>query len=329
MRYPKELVLKMYQTMINIRTFETKVSDVFYQGRIQGSCHVYLGEEAGAAGVFAALREDDFAITTHRGHGHVLAKGADMKLMMAELFGKETGYCKGKGGSMHIAAPSMNMLGANGIVGGGLPIALGPALYAQYKKTGQVSVCLFGDGASNQGTFHESLNLASAWKLPVIYVCENNQYGMTVSRKVHQAVEKISSRAVGYNMPGVTVDGNDPFAVYEAVKEAAERARRGEGPTLIETLTYLHHEHGEGMKEGYRPKEEIAEWMAKDPITRMEKYIIDNGYGDEDLIKEYRDAAAEAVKEAVAFAEQSPKPRPEAALEDIYTDLVAEGRNRA
>lgn len=329
MKYSRELVLSMYQTMINIRNFETTASNLFYQGKIPGSMHVYLGEEAGAAGIFAALRADDFAITTHRGHGHVLAKGADMKLMMAELFGKEAGYCKGKGGSMHIAVPSIGMLGANGIVGAGLPIALGPALYAQYKKTNQVSVCLFGDGASNQGTFHESLNLASTWKLPVVYICENNQYGMTVSRKRHQAVEMISSRAVGYNMPGVTVDGNDPFAVYEAVKEAAERARRGEGPTLIETLTYLHHEHGEGMKEGYRPKEEIEEWMKNDPISCMEKYILDNGYGDKALIQEYKDRSVEMVKEAVAFAERASIPKPEAALEDIYTDLVAEGRNRA
>lgn len=328
MDYSKELTMKMYGTMVKIRTFEQTASRLFYEGRIPGSLHVYLGEEAIAAGAFEALNGDDFVVTTHRGHGHIIAKGGDMKYMMAELLGKESGYCRGKGGSMHISAPKIGMIGANGIVGAGINIALGPALYAQYKKTGQVSVCFFGDGASNQSTFHESLNLSSTWKLPLIYICENNQYGMYTSRKRHQAVGEISSRAVGYNMPGVTVDGNDPFEVYQAVAEAAERARSGEGPTLIECLTYLHHVHGEGANVNYRPKDEIDAWMKKDPLLRMETHILQKGFADAAEFEKIKKNAEGMVADAIEFAQHAPETKPEEALEDVYSDIVEEGRAR-
>lgn len=328
MGYSKELAMKMYETMVKIRTFEQAASELFYEGRIPGSIHLYIGQEAVAAGAFGALNPDDFVVTTHRGHGHIIAKGGDVKYMMSEIFGKANGYCRGKGGSMHIADPKIGLIGANGIVGAGINIALGPALYAQCKNTKQVSVCFFGDGASNQSTFHESLNLSGTWKLPVIYICENNLYGMSVSKKRHQSVDRISSRAIGYDMAGVTVDGNTPFAVYDAVSEAAARARRGDGPTLIECLTYIHHPHSEGFDVNYRPKEEIAEWIKKDPIVRMERLLLEKGFADPDAIQKIKNNTEALVKEAVVFAQGSPDTKPEEAIEDVYSDIVVGGRAR-
>lgn len=314
--------------MLRIRKFETKAMNLFAEGSIPGFVHLYIGEEAVATGACANLREDDYITSTHRGHGHIVAKGGDLKYMMAELFGKETGYCKGKGGSMHIADASKGILGANGIVGAGQNIAIGAGLSAQYRGTEQVCICFFGDGSTNQGTFHESLNLASIWKLPVVFVCENNLYGISMSQHKHQAIQDVADRAIGYNIPGVAVDGNDVFAVYEAAKEAVKRARLGQGPTLIECKTYRHRGHFEGDPALYKPTEEEEEWLAKDPIPRMEKFLLDNNILPEDGIEKVNKEIDKEIDEAVEFAENSPEPLPESAVEDIYTDIVEEVRIR-
>ena len=236
-------IIEMYKTMKRIREFETNASKLFAEGQIHGFVHLYIGEEAVATGVCSNLREDDYITSTHRGHGHIIAKGGDVKYMMAELYGRQTGYCKGKGGSMHIADATKGIIGANGIVGAGQNIATGAGLSAKLRGTDQVCACFFGDGSTNQGTFHESLNLASIWRLPVVFVCENNLYGISMHQSRHQAIQDIADRAVAYNIPGVVVDGNDVFAVYEAANEAIERARNGQGPSLIECKTYRHHGH--------------------------------------------------------------------------------------
>ena len=246
MELTKGKIVDMYRTMKLIRDFEANASRLFAEGKIPGFVHLYIGEEAIATGVCAGLNDDDYITSTHRGHGHIIAKGGDIKYMMAELYGKATGYCKGKGGSMHIADANKGILGANGIVGAGHNIAVGAGLSAKYRGTDQVCVCFFGDGSTNQGTFHEAMNLASIWKLPVIFVCENNLYGISMHQSKHQAIQDVADRAVAYNVPGVIVDGNDVFAVYEAATEAVVRARAGQGPTLIECKTYRHQGHFEG-----------------------------------------------------------------------------------
>ena len=237
MAVSREQMKDIYTRMCRIRAFETAAKDLFAEGKIYGFAHLYLGEEAIAPAVCECLRDDDYITSTHRGHGHIIAKGGDMKLMMAELFGRYTGYCKGKGGSMHIADRNLGILGANGIVGAGQCISCGAGLSIKIRGTDQVCVCFFGDGSTNQGTFHESLNLASIWKLPIIFVCENNHYGISMSQDRHQAIKDIADRGVAYNVPGVAVDGNDPIAVFEAAEEAVARARAGKGPTLIECKT--------------------------------------------------------------------------------------------
>ena len=320
-RMPKlarEKLLTIYRKLLLIRYFEERAAELFTAGSLPGFLHVYIGEEAVAVGVCSALRDDDYITSTHRGHGHVLAKGGNPKLMMAELFGRKTGYCKGKGGSMHIADFSLGIIGANGIVGAGLPIATGVALSAKMSGKGQVVACFFGDGASNQGTFHESLNLASIWDLPIIFVCENNQYAMSTPQRYHQKVERISERASSYRMPGVTVDGNDVLAVYEATLQAADRARRGEGPTLIECLTYRKLGHYVGDPGIYRPKEEVERWMCLDPIDRFRAYLVNSGIATEAELNEIADDAAHEIDEAVRFAEESPWPDPSEAVEDVY-----------
>ena len=261
---PKENLIIMYRKMLEIRFFEEKVFELYGQNLVPGTIHLYAGEEAVAVGVCNALSKDDYITSTHRGHGHCIAKGADLKRTMAEILGKETGYCKGKGGSMHIADFSIGMLGATAVVGAGLPIAVGAALSAKLRKTDQVVACFFGEGASNQGTFHESINMASAWKLPVIFVCENNLYAMGTRQSRIMNIENISDRAPSYGIPGVSVDGNDVLAVYEAAQVATERARRGEGPTLIECKTYRHKGHSRVDPAKYRPREEVEEWLRKD-----------------------------------------------------------------
>jgi len=320
----EEKIIGMYENMLKIRKFEEKARDLFAEGKIPGFVHLYLGEEAVATGACANLNEDDYITSTHRGHGHIVSKGGDLKLMMAELYGKKTGYCKGKGGSMHIADATKGILGANGIVGAGHNIAAGAGLSIKYRGTDQVCVCFFGDGSTNQSTFHEALNLASIWKLPVVFVCENNGYGISLSQKFHQAIKDISDRAVSYNIPGVTVDGNDVFAVYEAVGEAVNRARKKQGPTLVECKTYRHRGHFEGDPVNYRSKEELEEWLEKDPIPRMEKYLLENDVVSEEKMKEMSDKLDSEIEEAVKFAKESPFPDVEASVEDVYSNIVEE-----
>lgn len=318
MELTKDQLLGFYRTMTRIRTFEMKATELFAAGRIPGFVHIYAGEEAVATGVCATLTDKDYITSTHRGHGHLIAKGGKLDLMMAELFGKATGYCNGKGGSMHIADVDLGILGANGIVGAGLPISTGAAFACKYKKTDAVAVCFFGDGASNRGTFHESINMASIWKLPVVYVCENNMYGISFSQRNSMNVVDISERAAGYGIPGVTVDGNDVVAVYEAATEGIGRARKKEGPSLIECKTWRHQGHFEGDPCVYKEPEEQEAWLKKDPIPQLAGRLIELKYatqGDLDRIK--ADAEAE-VEAAVRFAQQSPEPSPDTVLTDVY-----------
>jgi len=318
--------IDIYKTMLKIRKFEEVAMAGSAEGRIPGFIHLYIGEEAVATGVCSNLREDDYITSTHRGHGHIIAKGADIKLMMAELFGKATGICKGRGGSMHICDASKGILGANGIVGAGHDLVLGAGLSVKYRGTDQVAICFFGDASTNQGTFHESLNLASVWKLPIVYVCENNGYGISMSQKRHMAITDIADRGVAYNIPGVVVDGNDVIAVSQAAAEAIKRAREGKGPTIVECKTYRQRGHFEGDPGTYKPKEEQAAWVKKDPIPRFEKYIIENGILSEEGIKEIGADIDSIIKEALEFANNSPWPEVESALEDVYTDIIEEVR---
>ncbi len=318
MSHDKEIMVKMYTTMNKIRMFESMLQEYFAAGKIPGFVHLYLGEEAVAVGACACLTDRDSITSTHRGHGHLIAKGGDLKLMMAEIFGKSTGYCKGKGGSMHIADVDLGILGANGIVGGGGPLATGAALAAKYRKTQDVTVCFFGDGASNQGTTQESLNLASAWKLPVVFVNENNGYGISCPQCKSMAVTDIADRAAAYDMPGVVVDGNDVLAVHEAVGEAVKRARRGEGPTLIECKTYRWRGHFEGDACTYRCVEELNEWMAKDPIPRFEEKLVESGLVTAAELEGIKAAVKKELDAALEFAQSSPLPELSALLEDVY-----------
>ena len=318
MDIPRDVLLLMYERMLKIRHFEDRVKDLFAAGEIPGSVHLYLGQEAVAVGACAALNDDDYITSTHRGHGHIVAKGGDMKLMMAELYGKATGYNKGKGGSMHIAAPSLGILGANGIVGAGLPIATGAALSAKLRKSGQVTVCFFGDGASNQGTFHEAINIASAFDLPCVYVCENNLYAVGTRQADVRKVEDIADRGVGYAIPGLAIDGNDVVAVYEACKEAVDRARSGMGPTLIECKTYRWRTHFEGEPDTYRPPEEVEAWVKREPIAPYRKLLIEQEILAEAEADEIDANVLKELDAAVEFARQSPLPEPESALEDLW-----------
>jgi len=318
----EEKIIGMYENMLKIRKFEEKARDLFAEGKIPGFVHLYLGEEAVATGACANLNEDDYITSTHRGHGHIVSKGGDLNLMMAEIFGKETGYCKGKGGSMHIADAEKGILGANGIVGAGHNIAAGAGLSIKYRKTDQVVICFFGDASTNQSTFHEALNLSSIWDLPVVFVCENNGYCISLSQKLHQAIDDISDRAVAYNIPGVTVDGNDVFAVYEAVNEAVKRARQKQGPTLIECKTYRHRGHFEGDPTVYRSDEELNEWLEKDPIPRMEAYLLENELLNQEEIDNYYKEIDGLIETAVEFAESSKDPDLESAVKDVYSDII-------
>lgn len=312
----KEGLLRM---MLRIRYFEEKVHELYLTDILFGmSPHLSIGEEAIAAGVCKALRKDDYIVSTHRGHGHCLAKGTDMNLMMAEILGKETGYCKGRGGSMHIADVKTGNLGANGIVGAGLPIATGAGLSAKYRGTDQVSVCFFGDAASNQGTFHESVNLCAAFKLPVIFICENNIYGLSTPIYKTSATPDIADRAKGYDIPGITIDGMDPIAVYEETVKAVERARKGEGPTLIECKTYRFFGHGASDHRPYRTKEEEKEWMEKGPIVRFKKRMIEENTMSEEEIKKIDEEAKREAEESGEYAINSPEPDPKDAEKYLY-----------
>lgn len=310
--------LDLYKKMLLIRKFEERVSQLFAEGEIPGFVHLYLGEEAIAVGVCSNLRKDDFITSTHRGHGHLIAKGGNPRLMMAELFGKRTGYCKGKGGSMHIADLDLGILGANGIVGGGIPIAVGAAYSAYLRGTSQVTVTFFGDGASNKGVFHEAINMSSAWSLPVVFVCENNQFGVSTRISRITNVEDLSKRAVGYGIPGIRVNGNDVFAVQEVSKIAIDRARRGEGPTLIVADTWRHHGHFEGENVTYCTKEERNAWKEKCPILYLSNLIKKKFKLTNDDLKKYSDEINTSLKDAVSFARESDFPAPEEALDDLF-----------
>ena len=310
---------QMLRTMQTIRRFEERASDDFLKGDIYGVVHCYIGEEAVAVGVCSALETRDKIISTHRCHGHCIAKGADLNRMMAELYGREDGYCKGKGGSMHIADFDIGMLGANGIVAGGISIITGAGLAQQMDGEGGVAVCFFGDGASNAGPFHESINIAASWKLPVVYVCENNLWAVNVPAAESVSVGDIAQRAQGYGIPGQIVDGNDVFAVYQAAGQAIERARRGEGPSLIEAKTYRHRRHTERADQpDSRTPEEIASWQAKDPIDRLKAHTIGEGHLSEADWQALDGQVLADIEAAVAFAKASPFPKLEAALDDVF-----------
>ena len=310
--------LKMYEEMIRIREFESKAAECFTKGMLAGNIHLCIGQEASAVGTNMALEKRDFITATHRGHGQCISKGAKTNLMMAELFGKSTGYCKGKGGSMHIADVSLGILGANGIVGAGLPLATGSGLASKIRGTDEVTVSFFGDAASNQGTFHESINMAAAWKLPVIFLCENNGYGVSVPIHEVTNTEDISARAQGYGIPGLTVDGNDPIAVYEAVKEAVEYARSGRGPSLIECKTFRQQGHYMGDPASYRPASYLEEALDKDCIPNFRKTLLENDI-DEAEIEKVEAMIKEEIEAAYEFANNSPYPDVKEVITDVYS----------
>ena len=314
-----EKLIELYTGMVKIRMFEERVIEVYASGKIPGIVHLYIGEEAIATGVCAALRKQDYITSTHRGHGHLIAKGGDVKRMMAEILGRATGYCKGKGGSMHIADLDLGMLGANGIVGGGPPIAAGAALASQYKNEDNVTVCFFGDGAANQGTTHEAMNLASCWKLPVIYVNENNGYAISCATENAMCVTDIADRAASYDIPGIVVDGNDVMAIYEVASEAVKRARAGDGPTLIECKTYRLRGHFEGDACVYRETEEPEGWKTRDPIVTIQKKLLEMRVLTPEKVEEIRGTIEQELTDAVEFAEQSPWPELSERFEDVYT----------
>jgi acetoin:2,6-dichlorophenolindophenol oxidoreductase subunit alpha len=307
-----------------IRQFEEGAEQAYMRGLVHGTMHLSIGQEASATGVCAVLEPSDYITSTHRGHGHCIAKGAEPKYMFAEFFGKDTGYCRGRGGSMHIADVASGNLGANGIVGGGLPIAVGAALALQQEARPNVVVSFFGDGANNEGAFHESLNMAAIWKLPVVFVCENNQYGMSTSTERSTAVKRISQRAVAYDMPGVTVDGNDFAAVAQAAADAVDRARSGQGPSLMECLTYRHRGHSKSDRNRYRTKEEIEAWIARDPIGRFEQTLLSLGLIDDAQIEALVAAVAQEIDSAVDYAKDSPAPELSSLTSFVYTQAPGE-----
>jgi pyruvate dehydrogenase E1 component alpha subunit len=316
--YPREFIEQLYRTMVLVRCFEQKAADCFTKGMLAGNIHLCIGQEAVCAGACAALEPQDFMTATHRGHGQCLSRGAQPDRMLAELFGKETGYCHGKGGSMHMVDVSLGILGANGIVGAGLPLAAGSALASKIKGTNEVTLCFFGDGASNQGTFHEALNMAAAWRLPVVFLCENNQYGVSVNIHTVTNTDTIAVRATAYDIPGVTVDGNDPLVVYDAVKAAVDYARAGGGPSLVECTTYRQLGHYMGDTAWYRPKEYLENALADDALVHFRAYLGDHGFSEDELA-ELDDQAHARIEDAYQFAQASPYPDPSEAVTDMYS----------
>ena len=317
----KKLCIKMYEQMLTIRRFEEKAIELFEHNLLRGNIHPCIGQEAVSVGICSNLRREDFMVNTHRGHGNCIAKGADLKRMMAELLGKSTGYCKGKGGSMHIADFEGGNLGANGIVGGGLPIAVGAGISIQNRGTDQVVACFFGDGASNQGTFHESLNLAALWRLPVVFVCENNLYALSTPVREAISVPHISDRAMAYGIPGFNIDGNDVIEVYSKMKETVERAKAGEGPTLLDCITYRFFGHftgdpGRGIT--YRSKEEMDQWQNRCPIKKLRERLIKEKMMTEEMEKTIEANVKASIEKAVQFAKESPFPLPDEAVQDLF-----------
>lgn len=319
---------QLLKRMILIRSFEETIGKLFYRGEIPGFIHLSVGQEAVSAGACAALRETDYIGTTHRGHGHIIAKGVDLNRMMAEIFGRVDGFCRGKGGSMHVFDKEKGVLGANGIVGGGIPIVTGGALSAQLENKGRVAMCFFGDGATNEGAFHEALNLASVWKLPVVYVCENNQYGEFTPLAQTTAVQCLAQRSASYGIPGVTVDGNDVEAVLGVAEEAIARAREGQGPTLLECVTYRWHGHFHGEEallgtRSYRDRKEVEEWKARCPIARYKSKLVEEKVVTPSDIAKLEEGAQAEIDRAVEFAQRSPMPKGPDALEDVLLPYSA------
>ncbi len=316
----KKRLQSIYETMLTIRYFEDKALSLFEENQLRGSVHLCTGQEAVAATVCSHLRDEDYITSTHRGHGHCIAKGAEPDKAMAELMGKATGYCQGRGGSMHIADVTKGNLGANAIVGAGLPIAAGAALSAKLRKTDQVAVAFFGDGASNEGVFHEALNLASVWKLPIIFVCENNQFGISTHVSKSTSVQDIAVRAKAYDIPGEVVDGNDVFSIDEAIKRAIKRAKAGEGPSLIECKTYRWYGHWIGDPQVYRTKEDVESWKKKCPIKRLETYFLENKIMTQQELTVMHNKAVEVIDAAADFAISSSDPDPAFVLDNVYCE---------
>ncbi|MGL4207762.1 MAG: thiamine pyrophosphate-dependent dehydrogenase E1 component subunit alpha [Candidatus Adiutrix sp.] len=325
-KYSKEQLLAMFEDMVRIRQFENKASECFTKGELAGNIHLCIGQEASVVGASRALEERDFITSTHRGHGHCLAKGARTDKAMAELFGKVTGYCGGKGGSMHIVDVTLGILGANGIVGAGIPIAAGSALASKIRGTDEVTMCFFGDAASNHGTFHEAINMAAAWKLPVVFLCENNEYGVSVNINTVMNTPNIAVRAKAYDIPGVVVDGNDVLAVYETVKTAVDHARSGHGPSLIECKTFRHMGHYCGDPSSYRPASYMEEAKQKDAIEAFKKYLFD-GVASPQELEDIEKAISAEIEAAYKFAQDSPYPELSAVSDHVYA--VDNGRSVA
>jgi TPP-dependent pyruvate/acetoin dehydrogenase alpha subunit len=319
MKLSEKKLLQMFDKMVLIRQFETRVKKSFADGDIPGFIHLSAGQEASAVGCITRLREDDYIVSNHRGHGHLIAKGGNIDLMMAELYGRKNGYCKGKGGSMHLADMEINMLGAHGIVGSTVTISTGAGLSAKLRKSGQVTLCFLGDGASNTGRFHEGINLAAIWDLPIVIIIENNFYAEATSIFYSTRLKKLSVRAISYGIPGETIDSNDVLEIYEKVGKAIDRARNGEGPSLIEIQTYRHFGHEEGDTESYKKKSEIEEWLKKDPIELFKNRLIKDGILTEKKVESITQKMKNKVEESVKFAKDSPYPKPEETLEDVYS----------
>ncbi|MFZ8845067.1 pyruvate dehydrogenase (acetyl-transferring) E1 component subunit alpha [Thermoflexus sp.] len=317
---PRERLIDWLYQMLLIRAFEETVEQLYAAGKMHGTMHLYIGQEAVAVGAIAALRPDDYITSTHRGHGHAIAKGQDLRAMLAELLGKETGVCRGRGGSMHLADLERGNLGANGIVAGGIPVAVGAGLSIRMQGQDRVVLCFFGDGAANHGNFHEGLNMAAIWRLPVVFLCENNQYAMSMAVRRAMAAPRVADRAVAYGIPGETVDGMDVVAVYRAVRAAVERARRGEGPTLIEAITYRYRGHSKSDRQVYRTKDEVQAWMARDPIARLREALIARGWLSEAEAAALEERAREAVAEALRAAEGDPEPEVAQLTEGVYAE---------
>ncbi|MGA7643570.1 MAG: thiamine pyrophosphate-dependent dehydrogenase E1 component subunit alpha [Syntrophobacteraceae bacterium] len=315
----KETLLEIHHSMVRVRLVEERLVDVFAQGKIPGFIHVGIGQEGVAAGVCSCLTPEDTIFTTHRGHGQALAKGIDLNGFMAEIYGRKDGCCKGKSGSMHIASKEYGVAGSNGIVGAGLPISLGTAFASMYKREISVTVCFFGDGASNQGTFHESLNIAALWNLPVIFCCENNGWAQFTSQKVYMKLQDISKRAVAYGMFGVTVDGDDVLQVRAEAEKAIDRARTGNGPTLLECKTHRWLGHYVGDAQKYRPSVEVQQAREFDPIERFEKFLLESGHVDRDYLDGVRAKIKSEIASAMAYAESSPI----SGAEELFTDVYA------
>ena len=318
-----DIKLTMYRTMLRIRRFEETVSKLFADGKIPGFLHLALGQEAVATGVCSALETEDYITSTHRGHAHAIAKGVQLDRFMAELMGKETGYCQGKGGSIHLADRTVGHLGSNGIVGGGMPLATGAAFSAGYRKSGQVAVCFFGDGAVNEGAFHECLNLAALWKLPLVFCCENNGWAEYSPQCAQACITKVLDRARAHGIKGVRLETQDPYEIYKKSKSFIEKARRGEGPFLIECLTFRWHGHHEGDAQKYRPEEDLDAARGTDCIALFGERLVSEKSATEETLARIRDEVETEVEAATDFGFKSPLPQPGIALKDVYKEAKA------